>query len=124
MKDYKDFTLTAKSVVIFKNVLNDKVISSFLELLETDNEKSEKLISRYSDFVSALYETSDNLSDYVNALLQNEENTFVKAMAKGNASPLMLEALDHELDFFEKLSKITSEEICNEIDVDIFLPRW
>ena len=124
MKDYKDFTLTAKSVVIFKNVLNDKVISSFLELLETDTEKSEKLISRYSDFVSALYETSDNLSDYVNALLQNEENTFVKAMAKGNASPLMLEAIDHELDFFEKLSKITSEEICNKIDVDIFLPRW
>ena len=124
MKDYKDFTLTAKSVVIFKNVLNDKVISSFLELLETDNEKSENFISRYSDFVSALYETSDNLSDYVNALLQNEENTFVKAMAKGNASPLMLEAIDHELDFFEKLSKITSEEICNKIDVDIFLPRW
>ena len=124
MQDYKEINLTARSVVIFKNVLNNKVISSFLNLLETDNEQDGKLISRYSDFVSALYETTDDLSEYVNTLLQNDENAFVKAMAKGTASPLMLEALDHELDFFEKLSKITSEEICNKIGVEIFLPRW
>lgn len=124
MKDYKDFTLTAKSVVIFKNILNNKVISSFLELLETDEDKTDKIISRYSDFVSALYETTDDLSEYINSLLQNDENAFVKSAAKGDPSPLMLEALQNELDFFEKLSKITSEEICNSISVDVFLPRW
>lgn len=124
MKDYKDFTLTSKSVVIFKNILNNKVISSFLELLETDEDKTDKIISRYSDFVSSLYETTDDLSGYVNSLLQNDENAFVKSAAKGDPSPLMLEALDNELDFFEKLAKITNEEICNSINVDVFLPRW
>ncbi len=124
MKDYKELILTAKSVVIFKNILNNKVISSFLELLETYEDKTDELISRYSDFVSALYETTDDLSEYINTLLQNDENAFVKSAAKGNISPLMLEALDNELDFFEKLSKITSKEISGKIDCDIFLPQW
>ncbi len=124
MKDYKELNLTAKSVVIFKNILKDKVISSFLEVLETDEDKTDKLISQYSDFVSSLYETTDDFSGYVNALLQNDENAFVKSVAKGNASPLMLEALENELCFFEKLAKITSEEISNKITANIFLPQW
>ena len=103
MKDYKELNLTAKSVVIFKNILKDNVISSFLEVLETDEDKTDKLISRYSDFVSSLYETTDDFSGYVNSLLQNDENAFVKSVAKGNASPLMLDALLNELCFFEKL---------------------
>ncbi len=124
MKDYKELNLTAKSVVIFKNILKDNIISSFLEVLETDEDKTEKLISRYSDFVSSLYETTDDFSGYVNSLLQNDENAFVKSVAKGNASPLMLEALENELDFFEKLAKITSEEISDKIKTNIFLPQW
>ena len=124
MKDYKELNLIARSVVIFKNVLNDKVVSVFLELLETDDENKEKLVSGYSDFVSALYEATDDWSVYVNSLLQNDENAFVKSAAKGSPSPLMVEALQNELDFFESLVKITSEEICNKIDTSVFLPRW
>ena len=124
MKDYKALTLTSKSVVIFKNIINDKVISALIELLDTDEDKKEDVISRYSDFVSALYETTDDLSEYINSLLQNDENAFVRAAAKGNASPLMLEACENELTFFEKLSKITSDEIKAKINCDIFLPEW
>lgn len=124
MRDYKELNLTAKSVVIFKNILKDNVISSFLEVLETDEDKTDKLISRYSDFVSSLYETTDDFSGYVNSLLQNDENAFVKSVAKGKASPLMLEALENELCFFEKLAKITSEEISDKIKTNIFLPQW
>lgn len=124
MKKYKDLSLSAKSVAVFKNIVNDNVISALLELLGTDEEKKEKIISRYSDFVSALYEKTDDLSEYINSLLQNDENAFVKSAAKGNASPLMLEACENELELFEKLSKITSKEICDEIDADIFLPQW
>lgn len=124
MKDYKELNLSAKAVVIFKNIINDNAISALLELLDTDKDKEEKIISRYSDFVSALYETTDDLSEYVNSLLQNDENPFVKAAAKGNASPLMLKACEKELEFFERLSKIKSEEISSKINTDIFLPEW
>lgn len=124
MKEYKRLNLSARAVVIFKNVINDKAISALLELLDTDEEKQDKIISRYSDFVSALYEETDDLSEYINSLLQNDENAFVRAAAKGNASPLMLEACENELELFERLSKITSEEIRSKIDTDIFLPEW
>lgn len=124
MKDYKGLNLSANAVVIFKNVINDNAISALLQLLSTDKDKKEKIISKYSEFVFALYEKSDDLSQYINALLQNDENTFVKAASKGNASPLMREALENELLFFEKLSKITSKEICDKIDAGIFLPQW
>ena len=124
MKDYKELNLSAKSVVIFKNVIKDNTISALLELLSADEDKTEDVISRYSDFVSSLYETTDDLSEYINSLLQNDENAFVRAAAKGKASPFMLEACENELTLFEKLSKITSEEIKSKIDCDIFLPEW
>lgn len=124
MKDYKGLNLTARSVVIFKNIINNTVVSALLEVLATDEEKQEKLISRYSDFVSSLYETTDDLSEFINSLLQNDENIFVKSAARGNVSPFMLEACENELNFFERLSKITSEEIRSKIDTDIFLPQW
>lgn len=124
MKKYEELNLSAMSVAIFKNAVKDDVVSALLRLLNADSENEEILISIYSDFVSALYETTDDLSEYINSLLQNDENAFVKAAAKGDASPLMLEACENELEFFEKLSKITSEEICSEIGVKIFLPQW
>lgn len=124
MKDYKELNLSARAVVIFKNVINDKAVSALLELLGTDEEKTEKIVSRYSDFVSALYEKTDDLSEYINSLLQNDENAFVRAAAKGNASPLMLEACENELELFEKLSKITAEEICEKIGTSVALPQW
>lgn len=124
MKDYKELNLSAMAVVIFKNIINDSAISALLELLSADEDKKVKIISKYSDFVSALYETTDDLSEYINSLLQNDENAFVRAAAKGSASPLMLEACEKELEFFEKLSKITSKEISNKIDCDIPLPKW
>lgn len=124
MKDYKELSLSARAVVIFKNVINDNAISALLELLGTDEEKTEKIISRYSEFVSALYEQTDDLSEYINSLLQNDENAFVRAAAKGNASPLMREACENELELFEKLSKITAEEIREKIGSSVALPQW
>ncbi len=124
MKDYKELILRSKSVVIFKNVKNDEVVSSLLALLSVDEENEEEFISRYSDFVYALYKKTEDLSEYVNLLLQNDENAFVKSAAKGQISPLMLEACENELDFFEGLSKITSEEIIKKADTRIFLPQW
>lgn len=124
MKDYKELNLSARAVVIFKNVINDKAISALLELLGTDEDKEEKIVSRYSDFVFALYEKTDDLSEYINSLLQNDENAFVRAAAKGNISPLMLDACENELELFERLSKITSKEICEKTNTQIALPQW
>ncbi len=124
MKNYTDLTLSAKAVVIFKNVLKDKCISSLLELLKCDGNDKENFVSLYSEFVSNLYEKSDDLCEYFNLVLQNDENIYVKESAKGKVSPLMQNAVKNELDLFEMLSKITCDDVKAICNTDIYLPQW
>ncbi len=124
MKNYTDLTLSAKAIVIFKNVLKDKCVSSLLSLISCDGTNKDEFLSLYSDFVSALYEKTDDLCEYINLLLQNDENIYVKESAKGDASPLMQKAVENELDLFEKLSQISCDDIKVLCDTDIYLPQW
>ncbi len=124
MKNYTDLTLSAKAVVIFKNVLKDKCISSLINLISCDGENKDEFISLYSDFVSSLYEKTDDLCEYVNLLLQNDENIYVKESAKSDVSPLMQKAVENELDLFETLSQISCDNIKVLCDTDIYLPQW
>ena len=124
MKNFTDLTLSAKAVVIFKNVLKDKCLISLLNLLECDGTDKSEFISLYSEFVSALYEKSDDLCKYINSLLQNDENIFVKDSAKGTASPLMQKAVESELEFFHKLSQVSCEDVKSICNTDIYLPQW
>ena len=124
MKSFENLCLRARAVTIFKNVINDTTISALLRLLENDCTDKSSAVSMYSDFVASLYKQTDNLSEYINFTLQNDENAYVKSAARNNNSPLMLEALENELDTFEKLSQITSRKINDIIGADVFLPQW
>lgn len=124
MNTYTELLLSAKAVVIFKNVLKDAGIISLLELLDCDKTNKDEFISRYSDFVSALYQKTDDLCEYINSLLQNDENIYVKDSAKSRVSPLVKEAAESELDFFEKLSKVSCDQIKKECEADVYLPQW
>lgn len=124
MKDFNELVLSAKAVTIFKNVINDKGISTLIELLQCDDKGSDWFLSLYSDFVSALYEKTDNLTEYINTLLQNDENIYVKQSAKGKVSPLLQKAVKYELELFEELSQLRCEDIKSICPVDIYLPEW
>ncbi len=124
MKSFTDLTLSAKAVVIFKNVLKDKCVSSLLELLECYGDNKDKFVFLYSDFVSSLYEKTDDLCEYINSALQNDENIYVKESAKGNISPLMQKAVESELEFFRKLSQISCDDVKAICNTDIYLPEW
>ena len=124
MNNYTDLTLSAKAVVIFKNVLKDKCVSSLLSLISCAGTNKDEFLSLYSEFVSALYEKTDDLCEYINELLQNDENIYVKESAKGDASPLMQKAAESELDLFQKLSQISCDDIKMLCDTDIYLPQW
>ena len=124
MNNYKKIALWAKAIVVFKNVLEDKGVSALIKLLSQDSEDSETFLSLYSDFVSALYEKTEDLCEYINELLQNDENIYVKISAKDCASALMQKAVENELNFFEELSQIKSEHIKELCNTDIFLAEW
>ena len=106
------------------NVLKDKCVSSLLSLISCAGTNKDEFLSLYSEFVSALYEKTDDLCEYINELLQNDENIYVKESAKGDASPLMQKAAESELDLFQKLSQISCDDIKMLCDTDIYLPQW
>lgn len=124
MKDFNELVLSAKAVTVFKNVINDKGISALIELLECDDTDKDYFLSLYSDFVSALYEQTDNLTEYINTLLQNDENIYVKQSAKGQVSHLLQKAVKYELELFEELSQLRCEDIKSVCPVDVYLPEW
>jgi predicted AAA+ superfamily ATPase len=124
MNDFNRLILSAKAVALFKNVINDECIASLLKLLEADKNNEKEFLSLYSDFISLLYEKTDDLCQYINSLLQNDENVYVRESAKGQASPILKKAIENELDFFESLSKITCDDIKGIIETDIYLPEW
>ncbi|MBR5202295.1 MAG: ATP-binding protein [Clostridia bacterium] len=123
MEKYKNIATSAKAVVIFKNILNDTGISSLINLLECSSDNENEFLKQYSSFVFSLYEKTDDLCEYINELLQNDENIYVKQSAKGNVSPIIQNAADNELAFFEALSKVKSDDFTS-IYNDIILPQW
>ena len=124
MNDFNRLILSAKAVALFKNVINDEGVASLLKLLEADKNNEKEFLSLYSDFISLLYVKTDDLCLYINSLLQNDENVYVRESAKGQASPILQKAIENELDFFESLSKITCNDVKGIIKTDIYLPEW
>ena len=123
MEKYKNIVTSAKAVVIFKNILNDKGISALINLLGCESNNENEFLKYYSDFVSALYEKTDDLCKYINELLQNDENIYVKQSAKGDVSPFVQNAVENELTFFEELSQIKCNDL-KSIYNSISLPEW
>lgn len=123
MEKYKNIVTSAKAVVIFKNILNDKGISALINLLGCESNNENEFLKYYSDFVSALYHKTDDLCKYINELLQNDENIYVKQSAKGDVSPFVQNAVENELTFFEELSQIKCNDL-KSIYNSISLPEW
>ena len=65
-------------VSIFKNVLNDSIISKFIDILNKINsdESLDSILTSYSEFISGLYDkqSSQNFVDYIKFLIYTEEN--------------------------------------------------
>ena len=123
MEKYKNIVTSAKAVVVFKNILNDKGISALINLLGCESNNENEFLKYYSDFVSALYRKTDDLCEYINELLQNDENIYVKQSAKGDVSPFVQNAVENELAFFEELSQIKCNDLKSTYN-SISLPEW
>ncbi len=124
MTAYSNLILSAKAVSVFKNVIDSSVVDALLQLLSCDEKKPEEFAEKYSAFVFELYRYGEDLSECINALLQNDENAFVKQAAKSAPSPFMQEACEKELELFERLAALTSSELKEKFNAPCFLPNW
>lgn len=123
MKDFENICLRARTVCVFKEVMNDEAVSALIALLSSDETEKENFCEKYSAFVSKLYKHTDDLSEHIKNAVFRDENIFVINSAKGICSPLLSEAAENELDFFSELSLIKSSDI-KKYCPSVFLPSW
>lgn len=113
------------SIVVFRNLLDDEIIKNLQFMLDFESDETEYKIYNYSEFVSALYRENINLSEYILKKVLEDENFYIIGKAQGkNFDSLIAETVENELKVFQKLSRITPEDITADIDYKGFLPRW
>ncbi len=112
-----------RGMVIFRRLLEDAVLSNLVRLLEAAC--AHDGISYYAAFAAALYEKSDNLSDYLLDLVLRDENIYMhKAAGQEPVSPLLRECLEQELRLLEEVSRISPPMLREALAYDGFLPAY
>jgi hypothetical protein len=114
-----------QTLVLFRPMLNDPVVSKFITLLDSVKKTAEDQVNAYCAFASELYQNTDNWSEYLLGLLLRCETPYLKAKAKGQPiSELMQLCLDNELDLLSRAARITSAELRAMLDYFDYLPDW
>lgn len=125
MKNLSELNLKLHSMVIFRNLLNDKVMQKLSVLLSGGSGDTLAKISGYSDFVAELFKNTDNFSDYLlNCVLEEENLYMLKKAQKLPVSDPVENCLLNELDTLEEVSRLTADDFREDMGYNGYLPEW
>lgn len=125
MNNLKSLALKLHAVSVFRNLLEDNVISALIELLDSEDKSLQTKLSLYGEFVHRLYDCCDNLSKYVLNIVTDDENVFIKKAAHGEIiSDELNEAVREELKVFGEVAALTRESFRGMIEYNGYLPSW
>ena len=108
MIDFKRILLQMRSLVIFKKLWDDKVISNMINtMVSIEEQDTETAIEFYSDMCAELYEYGEDLTEYIMKIVLEDENIFLLKKGEGKETGTMLDnCLANELAFLEELATI------------------
>ena len=125
MKKLEQINMKVKSFVVFNNVLEDDVMKSFFNMIDTKEKSDIKKVEEYSNFTRKLFEKSENFSDYIWKLIIFNENIYVHKLAsKEIISNMLAQCVKHELQTLQDIATITSQDIRSEIEYNGFMAEW
>ncbi len=111
------------SLVIFRDLLNNKLIKTLQELIYM-SPKEDEYIKKYCEFVSLLYSKStDNLSDYILKKVLENENIYIKLSCKGKVHTNIQSSLNRELLILQELSQLELY-LQQDFNTSIDLPKY
>ena len=125
MKKLEQINMKVKSFVVFNNVLEDDVMKSFFNMIDTKEKSDIKKVEEYSNFTRKLFGKSENFSDYIWNLIIFDENIYVRKLAsKEKISNMLSQCVKHELQTLQEIATITSQDIRNGIEYNGFMAEW
>ncbi len=117
----KQLSLKLKSLVIFRNLLEDAVIKKLCKAINLC-EQEDDFIENYCAFVASLYSAgTDNLSNYILTAAIEQENIYIKMHCKGTVNKNMHDCLQRELKILQELSNV---EFSKLQQYEIELPKY
>ena len=118
-------SLQLRSLVVFRSLLNDPVLSRLGKLLDADCADARACVDAWCDFASALFAKGDDLSAYLLDLLMEDENIYMhQSCGENPVSPYLAACLEAELAFMQELSRFDGADIRAALSYDGFLPQW
>jgi hypothetical protein len=118
-------SLQLRSLVVFRSLLCDPVLSRLGTLLDADPADARATVDAWCDFAAALFAKSDDLSAYLLDLLMEDENIYMhQSCGKSPVSPFLEACLENELAFMQELSRFDGADIRARLAYEGFLPQW
>lgn len=122
--DFDQLARSLEGLVIFRSLRKDPVFMALTGLVHALFE-GKNIVPPCSDLAAALYESGDNLTDYiVNAVLENENVYLVRRAQHKEVPAVIASCFKHEIEVLQQVSQITLKSIRRESGYDEFLPEW
>ncbi len=125
MQLHEQLALDLRSLVVFRNLLQDEVVLRLCLLLECAELSPSLRVARYSDFMASLLRHGDNLTDYLKHRVCHDDNQYIRLIAQDKQAGDTLRACTYEeLKKLERISQLSSEDICSSLGYAGYLPGW
>ncbi len=124
MDKLSDLLLRWHALVIFKTLKEDTVLARLAALL-AENGDTVRRISAYAAFAEALFSHTFSLTEYVRDRVLGDDNLYVRWRTKGLPADAELEVcLNSELATLQAIAGLMSEDVCNSLNYNGYLPQW
>lgn len=124
MISMQELSLRIHSVSVLRDLLHDPVIKALVRFLDlSENAEVSEKVDAYSEFVHSLYGAgTENLSEYVERIINESENVYIKTCGRGEVpSEVLSRSFFEDLKTFNAIASLTPEELGLKYD---FLPGW
>ena len=113
------------ALVIFRSLQQDPVIRALMQFCHTDPDNRPAQIRFYSAMVAALYDKEDDLTSYLERIVLQHENIYVRRVGAGESvSDNMCKCLQTELKLLSRIAMLTPAQVQAEMQTQIPLPCW
>ena len=117
-KELDKIKLGFSSVVIFRNILKTKVIKKLLKFLNCETKENIdniKQIDLYSEFLSELFKSDNNLANFILSQIFLDDNIYIsKCILKQEINNNLKKTFKNELNFFKYISSFDFSSIFNK----------
>lgn len=125
MDRMEDLNYKFHSLVLFRGLLRGDVLKKLPALLSGAGKSTLERVDDYAEFASSLFQSNENLTEYVRDKMLSDENSYVLKRARGETvDPGLEQCLNNELNILEEISQLTSREMKPATGYEGYLPDW